>query len=233
MVKEKKASGIILIPCLNEAATLEKIIKKIRSLNLGLDILVIDDGSTDNSYQIAEIFQVNVIRNRVNKGLTVVIYQGFNYCLKHNYNYLVIFDGDNQYYVKDIPRLLDCFHSQSADLVLGVRDFNQKHIPFHKKALYYIGGYIFHYLFQMPVLDCTTGFRVFSSKIIKKLEQLDTFTYTYQTLAFCKKAGGKIAKVKVATNCPNRPSRLANNSLVFVFNYISDVVKTTAALVKS
>ena len=159
--------SIVIIPCYNEEATIGKIIFKAR--NFVNEVLVIDDGSSDNTKKIARDMGATVITHKTNKGKSAGIKTGFKYALNNNYDYVITMDGDAQHDPNEIPILLNNLKNNGHDITLGIRYGNSTEMPlwrkFGKRVLDYAtsfgnGGF---------VTDSQCGFRAFNKKAIENI----------------------------------------------------------------
>src|SRR3989344_7917254 len=125
----------VMIPAYNEEFAIEKVIKEIKQASKNYKILVIDDGSRDNTYNIAKKCGANyVIRNKKNLGLAQSFKRGLEECLKLKADIIVNIDADSQYNALEIPRLIQPILDEKADIVLTDRKvLNLSHMPFGKK----------------------------------------------------------------------------------------------------
>ena len=159
--------SIALIPCYNEELTIATIILKTK--DHVDEVLVIDDGSTDDTAKIAQKAGATVITHKMNKGKAAGIKTGFKYALANNYEYVVTLDGDAQHNPNEIPMLLDTIKENGHDIILGVRYGKNTEMPlwrkFGKRVLDYTtsfgnGGF---------VTDSQCGFRVFNRNAVEKI----------------------------------------------------------------
>ncbi|MDW7681862.1 MAG: glycosyltransferase family 2 protein, partial [bacterium] len=155
---------IIQIPCLNEEQTLPVTLKEIPRVIDGVDeveILVIDDGSTDNTLKVARENGVNhIVKFTNNKGLAEAFNAGVDASLKLGADIVVNTDGDNQYSGEDIRRLIQPILKGEADYVIGDRRVNGiEHFSFIKKKLQVLGSWVVKQVSDTDVPDATSGFR--------------------------------------------------------------------------
>ena len=218
---------IIQIPCYNEEGTLlttlNDLPKSIEGIN-SIEILVIDDGSTDKSAQIAKEWGASVISVKPNKGLANAFRVGLQEALKHNADIIVNTDADNQYCADDISSLVAPILTSSADIVIGARNIlTIKEFSPLKKLFQKFGSAVLRLLSSTPVEDAPCGFRAFSKEAALKLNIFDNYTYTMETLLQANAKGLKIASVPIHVNSKLRDSKLVKN----IFDYIFKSMKTT------
>ena len=201
---------VVQIPCYNEAETLPEVLQDIPREIDGIDeveVLVIDDGSTDDSAAIAERSGADkVVRLPVNRGLANAFRVGLEESLRMGADVIVNFDADHQYRGEDIPRLIEPVVSGRAGMVVGAR--NLKSFKPVKRALERLGSAVVRFVAGTDVLDAPSGFRAISREAALKLQVYSSFTYTLETLIQAGQSGIEVAWVPVETNPPRRPSRL-------------------------
>ena len=218
---------IIQIPCYNEEETLLTTLNDLPKSIEGIDsieVLVIDDGSTDKSAQIAKEWGASVVSVKPNKGLANAFRVGLQEALMHNADIIVNTDADNQYCADDISSLVAPILASSADIVIGARNILAiKEFSPLKKLFQKLGSAVLRLLSSTPVEDAPSGFRAFSKEAALKLNIFDNYTYTMETLLQANAKGLKIASVPIRVNNKLRDSKLVKN----IFDYIFKSMKTT------
>ena len=156
------------IPAYNEELSIGSVIHKSKKVDVVDDILVVDDGSTDETSDIAKEFGVKVIRHRKNAGKGAAIKTIFNYARDNDYDFMVLIDGDGQHDPYEIPHVLSPTLNPGADLVVGARWGNLTEMPFYRK----IGKNILDYMTPggKEAKDTQSGFRAFNRKAIEEIE---------------------------------------------------------------
>ncbi len=204
---------IVQIPCFNEQETLARTVSDIPRRIDGVDsveVLVIDDGSTDRTAEVARTAGVDhYVRHPRNRGLARSFRTGIDACLGLGADIIVNTDGDNQYAGADIPKLIQPILDGRADIVIGDRQTDQlEHFSPLKKRLQAAGSWVVRRLSATKVPDAVSGFRAISRGAAFQLNILSNFSYTIEMLIFAGRRGLAIASVPVKTNPMNRPSRL-------------------------
>jgi glycosyltransferase involved in cell wall biosynthesis len=177
---------VIQIPCLNEQKTIAKVIKDIPKKIPGISkikILVVDDGSTDNTAQIAQKFGAYVYKNKKNLGLARTFALALKKSLELGADIIVNTDGDNQYDQKEIAKLVRPIVLEKADIVIGNRQIKKlRHMPRSKKFGNIIGSFIIRALTGAKINDASSGFRAYSRRAAQSFELISSHTYTHETI---------------------------------------------------
>ena len=212
---------IIQIPCLNEEKalpiTLKDLPKKIEGVD-NIEVLIINDGSSDKTVEVARECGVNhIVSFSQRRGLAEAFMTGLDACLKHGADIIVNTDADNQYYGPDIEKLIQPILAKEADIVVGDRETDKiAHFSFFKKKLQKIGSWIVRRLSNTNVPDATSGFRAFSREAALRLNIITKFSYTTETLIQAGQKGLSVISIPVRTNAKLRESRLFSNMFTFL-----------------
>lgn len=214
---------IIQIPCYNEAKTLPETVAALPRQLPGIDCieyLVIDDGSRDETVQVAEQIGIHhIIRMPQNVGLSKVFAAGLEACLLRGADIIVNTDADNQYMGEDIAKLVEPILAGRAEMVIGDRSVATQ--PFFsptKRSLQRLGSWVISQAAGMPIPDATSGFRAFTRKAALHTLVLSNYSYTLETLIQAGARRAPIEHVLIRTNAPTRPSRLMKNVPHFLSN---------------
>jgi glycosyltransferase involved in cell wall biosynthesis len=221
---------IVQIPCYNEEGTLPQVMADMPTSIPGVDVvetLVIDDGSTDRTVEVARQLGVtHVVRHSVNKGLAAAFQTGLDACLRLGADIIVNTDGDNQYPQHMIPDLVAPILRGEAEMVIGDRQVRQiEHFSPIKKVLQVMGSWVVRQASGTAVPDAPSGFRALSREAALRLNVITNYTYTLETIVQAGKKNIKIASVPVTTNVVTRPSRLVRG----IFDYVK---KSGATIVR-
>ena len=219
---------IIQIPCLNEEESLPATLKDLPRHIDGVDVietLIVDDGSTDSTSQVARQHGVNhIVRFTKRKGLARAFYAGLDAALKSGADIIVNTDADGQYKGGDIPRLVQPILEGKADIVIGNRDIeNIRQFSWTKKRLQRIGSLVVRQLAGSAISDATTGFRAYSREAALRLNIISDYTYTLETVIQAEHKDLAIANITISTNDVRRKSRL--------FKSIPEYIKRSAATI--
>ena len=212
---------IVQIPCLDEEATLPATIADLPRWLDGIDeieLLVIDDGSTDRTVEVAREQGVeHIVRLTNNKGLAAGFQAGLDACLKLGADIIVNTDADNQYSGADVGKLVAPILGGSADMVVGDRQVSQiEHFSGAKKTLQRIGSWVVRRFSETEIADTTSGFRAYNREAALGLLVVDNFTYTLESLIQAGKMLVAVDQVPVATNPQTRESRLFDSTGAYV-----------------
>jgi glycosyltransferase involved in cell wall biosynthesis len=212
---------IIQIACYNEEETLAETLKALPKKLEGIDkieILIINDGSTDRTLKVAKKHHVDhILSFKKNQGLARSFMAGLNECLKHGADIIVNTDGDNQYSADDIPKLIKPILDGKADMVVGARPISRiKHFSFIKKIMQKIGSWLVRRVSHTDVLDAPSGFRAVTRNAALKLNVFNTFTYTHETIIQAGLKNMAILNVPVQVNAVKRPSRLFKSIPLYI-----------------
>ena len=207
---------IIQIPCYNEAQTLALALKEIPRQIPGFDqveLLVIDDGSCDNTAEIARQCGVeHVVVHPANWGLAKAFMSGLNAALKAGADVIVNTDADNQYNAADIPLLTAPILSGEAEYVIGTRPIAEiPHFSPVKKLLQKFGSYMVRKFSGTQVEDAPSGFRAISRDAALQLNVFNNYTYTLETIIQAGVKNIPIVCVPIRVNEDLRPSRLVKS----------------------
>jgi glycosyltransferase involved in cell wall biosynthesis len=212
---------IIQVPCLNEEEQLPVSLGALPRQVEGFDVvewLVIDDGSTDRTVEVAREHGVDhVVQFTSNKGLAYAFQAGLDACLKLGADVIVNTDADNQYSADDIPALVAPIVSGEADMVIGDRNVMAiEHFSVVKKRLQRLGSWVVRRASGTSVPDATSGFRAYNREAALGLTVVSKFTYTLESLIQAGKSFTTVGHVPVTTNEKMRESRLFGSMGTYV-----------------
>lgn len=212
---------IIQIPCYNEEKTLGVTLAALPRDLPGVDCvewLIIDDGSTDRTVEVALAEGVDhIVSLPRNQGLARAFMAGLDTCLKFGADIIVNTDGDNQYYAGDIPRLLEPILSGKAEIVIGTRPISHiEHFSAAKKRLQKLGSWVVRIVSNTDVPDAPSGFRAISREAALQMNVFNEYTYTLETIIQAGQKGMAITSVPVRTNENLRPSRLVKSIPAYI-----------------
>jgi len=224
---------IVQIPCYNEEKTLPETVADIPRQIDGVDqveILIIDDGSSDRTVEVArEIGVDHIVRHKTNRGLARTFRSGIDACLRLGADIIVNTDGDNQYAGQDIPKLIAPILAGEADVVVGDRQTERvAHFSESKKMLQRLGSSVVRRLSETTIPDAVSGFRAISRDAALQLNIVSPFSYTIEMLIQAAKKHMAITSVPVGTNPKTRDSRLFKSIPKFIERSLTTMVRMYA-----
>ena len=218
---------IIQIPCYNEAETLEIALNDLPKHIDGIDeieYLIINDGSKDNTVEVAKAWGVNyVVHFKRNKGLAKGFMAGLDACLRNGADIIVNTDADNQYCGEDIEKLVRPIIEGKTDIVIGERPIDKtEHFSPLKKKLQHFGSWVVRLASKSDIPDAPSGFRAYSREAAMRLNVTNEYTYTLETIVQAGREKIAMESVPIRTNGELRPSRLFSS----MFGYIKKSMVT-------
>ncbi len=202
---------IITIPAYNEEKTLPSVLQEIKSAmrtsGHQYEILVLDDGSTDKTAEVARTAGAVVVSNKQNRGLAETFKREMKECLARDAGIIIHTDADGQYHSRHIPELIKKVE-QGYDLVLGSRFLGKiEQMPLLKRLGNILFSRVISSLIKVRITDSTTGFRAFTADVARDIEFINTFTYTQEQVIKAAKQGFRITEIPVEAR-KTRGSRL-------------------------
>jgi glycosyltransferase involved in cell wall biosynthesis len=223
---------VVQIPCLNEEETLPAALRAIPRKIEGIDqvlVLVIDDGSTDRTREVAIANGADhVVRFTRHKGLANGFMAGLDASLKLGADIIVNTDADNQYPASDIPRLIGPILRGEADMTIGDRQVSEvAHFSWMKQRLQVLGSWVVRKVSGTDVPDTTSGFRAFSREAALRINIVSEFTYTLESIIQAGKKRLAIAHLPIAAS-ETRPSRLFGSTTEYVKRSVATILRIYA-----
>lgn len=184
------SDSLVIIPTYNEKENAERIIRKVFSLDEGLDVLIVDDGSPDGTGEIVKGLQkefpkeLHLIERSGKLGLGTAYIKGFKYGLENGYDYIFEMDADFSHNPEDLPRLRDAC-KKGADLSIGsryVKGGNVDNWPMDRILMSYFASIYVNMILWLGVRDCTAGFKCYKKEVLEtiNLDQIRFIGYAFQ-----------------------------------------------------
>ncbi len=223
---------IIQIPCYNEEDTLPQTIADLPTELPGIDVieyLIINDGSTDNTVYTARSLGVHhIVSFTGNKGLAMGFKAGLDACLRLGADIIVNTDADNQYSGGDIKKLIYPILDGTADVVIGERPINQtEHFSPLKKKLQRIGSLVVRVASGTNIPDAPSGFRAYSREAALRINVINNYTYTLETIIQAGMQRMAITSVPISTNPETRKSRLFKSMWAYLKRSAIVIIRST------
>jgi len=221
---------IIQIPCHNEEELLSVTLKALpRSLQEVDEVqwLIIDDGSTDETIEVAKANGVDhIVTLPCHQGLAKAFMAGLEGSLRAGADIIVNTDADNQYCAADIPKLIQPIVEGKAEIVVGSRPIRDiEHFSSTKKILQKLGSAVVRLASRTSLPDAPSGFRAFSRNAAMRLHVFNEYTYTLETIIQAGQKSMAITSVPVRINPYSRPSRLFRNIPTYLHRQLSTIVR--------
>lgn len=222
---------IIQMPCYNEAETLKIALDALPKKMAGVDqieYLIINDGSKDETVNVARDWGVNYVVNfKRNKGLARGFIAGLDACLKNGADIIVNTDADNQYCADDIEKLVEPILNGTADIVIGERPIDTtEHWSWKKKKFQHLGSWVVRVASNSDIPDAPSGFRAYSRDAALKMNVVNEYTYTLETIIQAGQDKIAMASVPIRTNGELRKSRLFSSMWGYMRRSASVIIRS-------
>ena len=197
--------------------SLQDLPKKIEGID-EIEYLIINDGSKDRTVEVARKWGVNYVVNfKRNKGLAYGFLAGIDACLRNGADIIVNTDADNQYVAADIEKLVRPILEGKTDIVIGERPIDEtEHFSPLKKKLQHFGSYVVRVASKSDIPDAPSGFRAYSRDAAMRLNVINEYTYTLETIVQAGRSKIAMTSVPIRTNPELRKSRLFHSMFGYV-----------------
>jgi glycosyltransferase involved in cell wall biosynthesis len=213
----------IIIPAFNAETTITKVIHGVNKYIKKENIIIIDDGSSDKTFAIAQKIGVVVLKNHTNQGKGFSLKEGYNYAIKKNYRAVICLDADLQHAPDDIPHFLDCFQKSNIDLVLGNRMLDISSMPWDRQFSNQTTSLLISIFTGQRIRDSQSGYRLIKTDILREIKLVSNrYETESELLVKALKRKYKIAHVPIKTIYNNQPSHI--NRLIDTWRFVRIVV---------
>ncbi len=227
---------VIMIPCKNEQDNISEVLEGIKKIKKnkrairGVDeikVVVLDDNSCDDTVKIAQNYDVEVISFNHHQGLSNTFKYGVNYALLNNADILVNLDGDNQYNIDYIEKLIAPILDNSADMTVGARPIKKiKTFSIFKKTMQILGSFVVNLITKTDIKDAASGFRALNKEAMLNINLFNNFTYTLESIIQLNSKGLRIKSVEIDVNIQNkRKSRLFKSNFQYIFEQSKNIIR--------
>lgn len=198
-----------IIPAYNVAATIAQVIEGVQCWIDAARIVVIDDGSTDGTAQIAQGTGVVVLRNPINQGKGAALKRGFGHACDQLFDAVITLDGDCQHDPAEIPRFIDCYFKTEADLILGDRTGDFSRMPLDRRFSNKMTSLIISLITGKRVRDSQSGYRLIKTDVLKRITLVSQrYETESELLVKALRQGFAIAHVPIRTIYNAQPSHI-------------------------
>jgi glycosyltransferase involved in cell wall biosynthesis len=213
----------VLLPAYNEAKAIGVLINQVKAY--GLDVLVIDDGSTDNTADIARQAQAIVINHPKNQGKGQSLRTGFNFIQDNNYDAVMIMDSDGQHLPQEINRFITAAVESDAEIIIGNRMNDPQGMPLPRKLTNKFTSTLVSFIARTKIPDTQCGFRLIRTSLLKKLN-LSTVNYDTESemLIQAAKHKAKIVSIPVKSVYTNNRSKI--NPFIDTIRFFNLIIKS-------
>jgi len=212
----------VIIPTFNEARNIASIVKKLKDYNL--EVLVVDDGSKDNTAEIAIKSGAKVIRNPKNLGKGASLIKGFDYALKNNFDAVITMDGDGQHLPEEVPKFIQRAEQSESSIFIGNRMSDVYSMPLVRKLTNRIMSFFISLIIKQKVPDTQCGLKLIKRKLLEKLK-LNTKHYETESeiLFTAGRLGYKIESLPI--HCVYLGEKSQINPLLDTIRFIRFIMK--------
>jgi glycosyltransferase involved in cell wall biosynthesis len=212
----------VVIPTHNEARTINYLVRRVREQ--GLDVLVIDDGSSDDTSKEAQMAGATLIRHITNKGKGFSLREGFDFVLKNKYDAVLTIDGDGQHDPANIKDFIAVMRHYKAAIIIGNRMQKTKNMPFVRFLTNKFMSFIISRICRQAIPDSQCGFRLISADVLNNLElSTDNFEIESEVLIKASRKNYQIKSVPIKTIYKGEISKIS--PFVDTFRFIVFILR--------
>ena len=197
----------VIIPAYNEAENIADLVRDIRKQKL--DILVIDDGSSDNTASLAQINGAVVLKNQRNLGKGASLIKGFDYILKNGFDACITMDGDGQHRPEEIPNFIKAAANSNNGIIIGNRMAKSANMPFIRVITNKLMSWLISKIIRQKISDSQCGFRLLKKEVLKKMKlRTAKFEIESEIIIEASRNGFKIASIPITSVYINETSHI-------------------------
>ncbi|MFY9402727.1 MAG: glycosyltransferase family 2 protein [Candidatus Omnitrophota bacterium] len=198
---------LVVMPAYNEAGHIYNLIKEVK--NYHFEILVIDDGSSDDTYNIAKGLEVNVMLNLRNQGKGASLIKGFKYALENDFEAVITMDADGQHQPQDLPLFLKAAEDKDVHIVIGNRMTEVKRMPLIRVATNKFMSWFISFMGRQRIPDTQCGLRLIKRKVLERIElKTSKFETESEILIKASRMGFKIRSIPIKSIYGEEKSRI-------------------------
>jgi glycosyltransferase involved in cell wall biosynthesis len=229
--------ALIAVPCFNEMEAIRKTILEIIDIKKTLpntDLLVVDDGSTDDSVKSIEDLGIVIIKHSSNLGLGESFKTAVDFMLAQGYEYLITIDADGQFLASEIPKFLEIITGSKWGLVTGSRFLPESklaNMPTSRKIGNKVYVRILQTLTRAKITDVSCGFRAYNREALLNIDLKNNFTYTHETIMQLTQAQVPMKDTPITVEYfKNRESKISGSLIKYGYQTLKIILKTTLIL---
>lgn len=212
----------VVIPVYNEARTVGDLIARVKKLNL--EVLAVDDGSKDDTFQVAKASGAVVLKNEFNLGKGASLLKGFKYALSNNFDAIITMDGDGQHDPADIPSFVRLAEVSESGILIGNRMLKTKNMPWIRMVTNKLLSRFISGVSGQRIPDTQCGFRLIKKDVLEKVNlSTNNFEAESELLIKAARSGVKIESVPINTIYMGEKSRI--NPFIDTFRFIRLIIK--------
>lgn len=212
----------VIIPTYNEAKSIERLVKQL--IGEGFNIIVVDDGSKDNSGLIASRAGARVINNERNLGKGAALRKGFKYALDYDYDAVITMDGDGQHHPEDLEKFCEIAQDDNVAIVVGNRMFQVRNMPLARIITNKLMSIFISFICRQNIPDTQCGFRLIKKEVLEKLDlKTEKYEIESEVLIKASKTGHRIKSVNIHTIYGTEKSQI--NPVIDAFRFILYILR--------
>jgi len=212
----------VIIPSYNEKNGIKEVVKTI--FQKGLDVVVVDDGSSDNSADLAKQGGATVIIHKINMGKGRSLQDGFDYAIDRNYDAVITLDGDGQHRPEEIGRFIDKYEKEKPSIIIGNRMKDAKNMPALRRGTNIVMSYIVSKICKQNIPDSQCGYRLISADVLRKIKLLTSrYDAESEILIKASRMRFRIDSVPISTVYEGQSSQI--NPVVDTVRFIKMLIR--------